>query len=791
MLLNDFIFQGPSGLQCSSPSDSIFDTPKKARLRHKLRKKTLIALKQSRKLKILQQKMRRMQKRNVLFKNIIIKLKKERYINNDTANILSENVLAAELYNSLTEKMQGKKRPNPKYPPEFRKFCLTLHFYSPRAYSYVRRTFNTCLPHPKTIYNWYKAVDGSPGLTDEAFQILNTKVQCTKDKQLICALVADEMAIRPQNFRGGHGQVDIGNGTTDCSTKATEAYTFMLVCLNEPWKIPLGYFLIHSLTGDQKANLIKMCLSKCEEVGIKVVALTFDAHTTNISAMTLLGCRIEDPKNLKTTFKHPTADHDVAVFLDSNHMIKLVRNHFEGKKELIDLQKNKIKWEYLIKLNELQEKEGLHIANKLSRKHLEFRNCIMKVKLASQLLSRSVSIALQYCREVLKLKEFEDSEGTEKFILLFNNLFDIFNTRRLTQHGLSHPLSCNNKEEIYEFLDKATEYILNLEIKTTRKRKFKDNDKIVDLKICSFDSALKVRCSPGFKGLLISINSLKHIFSTLVEDTKELSYISTYRLSQDHIELLFGSIRMHGGHNDNPNAIQFKGAYRKLLSRMELQVGETGNCVPLEAISVLTCSSAIACINATSFSERFDDRDEEIIEYKTTDDDLEFDRTLEIYDEPDYKNHIVGYITGYVVRHIIKKIKCQFCIENMLSKEILWFHKLVNLRDKGGLIYASKAAYNICCISETSLRSCLKENLGENAEKKIVLRVMSKLIGISGFPASEYHINAQHHDTNLARLIVERYIKIRFFYEAKKNNISQIVSSKRQLLKKRLHFQGH
>lgn len=91
----------------------------------------------------------------------------------------------------------------------------------------------------------------------------------------------------------------------------------------------------------------------------------------------------------------------------------------------------------------------------------------------------------------------------------------------------------------------------------------------------------------GFKGLLVCIESLKYLYTTLVQDTKSLKYITTYRLSQDHIELLFGAIRMQCGHNDNPNALQFKGAYRKMLCRMELQLSESGNCVPLEDIPIL------------------------------------------------------------------------------------------------------------------------------------------------------------------------------------------------------------
>lgn len=314
------------------------------------------------------------------------------------------------------------------------------------------------------------------------------------------------MAIRPQNIKGGHGRVDFGTGTSDCITKATEPYTFILVCLNEHWKIPLGYFLVHGLSGRQKVNLIKMCLTKCEEAGVKVVSLTFDAHATNISAMELLGCRIKNPNNMKTTFKHPAADHDVAVFLDSSHMIKLIRNHFEDKKDFLDQDKNKVNWGFLTKLNDMQEKEGLHVANKLTRKHLEFRNSVMKVKLASQLLSRSVAVALKFCREILKLDDFKDSEGTETFVMIFNNRFDIFNSRRLTQHGFSHPLSNANKTEIFDYLDKVKKYIVNLQIKTTSKRKYNEKESSIKLKIKSFQSTLTVKCSPGCKGLLVCIS---------------------------------------------------------------------------------------------------------------------------------------------------------------------------------------------------------------------------------------------------------------------------------------------
>lgn len=42
-----------------------------------------------------------------------------------------------------------------KCPPELQSFAASLHFYSPKAYEYVRKTFMKILPHQSTIRSWY------------------------------------------------------------------------------------------------------------------------------------------------------------------------------------------------------------------------------------------------------------------------------------------------------------------------------------------------------------------------------------------------------------------------------------------------------------------------------------------------------------------------------------------------------------------------------------------------------------------------------------------------------------
>lgn len=380
---------------------------------------------------------------------------------------------------------------------------------------------------------------------------------------MTCALIVDEMAIRRRKCfndtkKQYEGLVDLGTGPDqNRNIKASEAYVFMLVSLNEPWKLPVAYFLIHGMSGEQKANMIKTVLTACYEVGVDVVSTTFDGHSSNVSAMKILGCKLGDPRRLKTSFKHPCADYEVAVFLDFCHMIKLIRNHFQLKETFL-YKDEEINWKYVKRLAELQEDLGLHLANRLTKKHIQFRNSIMNVKLATQLLSRSVSTALEFCRQELKLSEFKFSEATEKFIMILNNAFDVFNSRNFKAYGLKRPLSKENKDDVFAALEEAKDLILSLMLKVSRKRTYTAHKTKKKILIKQNTSVLHTPSFTGFLGVLVCIESLKVLYKSSIE-TNTMTYITTYRFSQDHIELFFGSIRMHGGHNDNPTARQFKG----------------------------------------------------------------------------------------------------------------------------------------------------------------------------------------------------------------------------------------
>lgn len=111
---------------------------------------------------------------------------------------------------------------NNKFPADVRSFALTLNFYSPRAYLYVRKSFAKKLPAPRTIRKWYESVDADPGITQEALNALTVKIEDSKKNgiDLRFCISIDEMSIRKQveyssSKKKYYGYVDFGGADID------------------------------------------------------------------------------------------------------------------------------------------------------------------------------------------------------------------------------------------------------------------------------------------------------------------------------------------------------------------------------------------------------------------------------------------------------------------------------------------------------------------------------------------------------------------------------------------------
>lgn len=717
------------------------------------------------KVKVLLQSKRRLVRRNANLSSVIAELEKQKLMGADSLAVLEKSAGGVkDLILRHIKKQQHNTLPTC-YSPELRTFALTLHFYSPHAYRYVRKVFNTCLPHPRTIERWYSSIDGRPGFTEAAFCALQART-AANPKPLYCALLMDEMAIRQKveyDGRQYRGYIDLGTGLDDDSLPvAKEALTFMIVAFNDNFKLPVGYFLVDGLGAVERANVVNQCLSKLFSVGINVCSLTFDGAASNLAMASKLGCSF-DSNNFKTSFSHPVSKEPVVIFLDPCHMLKLVRNTIADKKSLVDDNNEFVNFEYFERLHKLQESEGLHLGNKLRASHMAWFKKKMNVKLAAQLLSESVATSLEFCLKE-NIPGFEGCSATINFVRLINDLFDMFNSRNLHAYGFKRPLQVSNYKEYYNFLKTARSYLTNL--------KESVNGKLMT------DSNRKT----GFLGFVICIDSLLLLYRLLVSSgTTGMSFICTYKFSQDHIELFFGKIRSLFGFNNNPSVTQFCSAYRKLLVHNQVSDVLKGNCVPVERVPILTVSSScpvsvlhantpsVVVLNDSSTRSRLLDVDDNSCcsdhDYVYVPKQAHLSRCSE---------KIVAYIAGFVVFKLKNLIQCEDCISSLSDCTgcNTSLHSLIDLKSKGGLICPSDDVVDVCLTCEKLFRKNVFDTDGSSLSKvtahQIVQSVLKVSMHRSVFKTLTNHAYdcdpSANHMLLLIKAIAEKYLQVRYYY---------------------------
>ncbi|KAL4156135.1 hypothetical protein QTP88_000170 [Uroleucon formosanum] len=317
--------------------------------------------------------------------------------------------------------------------PILRKFAMTLHFYSPSAYSYVRTIFSKALPDVSTIRKWYSKLDGLPGMTKESFQATSLKVKEMKvnGKQLYGCLVMDEMSIKQHVHWTGtrhQGYIDFGLGgkteEMDNLPYAKDAFVIMVVDINTSWKVPIAYYLKNGISAEEKANIILNCLQELDTTGVIIKTLTFDGAANNLSMASELEANLQYSE-LKPYFLHPNTNDE------------------------------KLPW----RLEDINE-SGLHSATKLRNRHIYYFREKMKVRLAVQTFSTSVANAILFCMNDLKLDNFQGADATIEFCLSINNIFDILNTRNFLSKGTyNKSINKRTKTEIFHYIEESIDYL--------------------------------------------------------------------------------------------------------------------------------------------------------------------------------------------------------------------------------------------------------------------------------------------------------------------------------------------
>lgn len=449
-------------------------------------------------------------------------------------------------------------------------------YASPRAYELFRSRFHDNLPHPRTIKAWYSNsnIKGDSGLNDEALERLKNITKDLNENEespLLCSLIMDEMYIRKQIFWCPNTKRYLGYADEmfdENETKhqvANQALTFMLYGINHSFEFPLAYYLIRKMKYRMRAKLILEIITKLTECGIKLSNLTFDGLASNAKMCEELGAHLNFVTvndELKVYIKNPVDGTHIYIILDACHMEKLVRNTLGNQKVLYDDEGKAIEWKYFVSLFEISKKMNIY-THKLNKSHIEFKSNIMNVRKAVETLSSSVADTMEFLKDQ-KHPDFVDSAPTIRFIRILNDLFDIFNSKSCNSKTFfKNALNENNKLVIFAFFKDTSKYFRSLKIEY--------RGQLIPV--------IKSPWKTAFRGFIINMKSVELMYNDFIEKNKYMGKFYTYALSQDHLEIFFGKIRSMHGHNTNPNVIQYKSAFRKLLCQIPVKAPETANCI--------------------------------------------------------------------------------------------------------------------------------------------------------------------------------------------------------------------
>ncbi len=257
----------------------------------------------------------------------------------------------------------------------------------------------------------------------------------------------------------------------------------------------------------------------------------------------------------------------VYCFFDSCHLIKSTRNCLFTHD--VELPSGQIaSWNILRLYFNFYRTKDIKVCTKLTESHINLPfGAKMRVKLATQVLSRKLAIDLQNLCDLNYFK-IENCEGTIQFLEKTSMIFNLFNSLNDKQ-----PLLCGGaitKANLSEFLYKVDEF----------------KQWIMGLKV--YDNVDNLMPAMPFqKGWCLTIDAMCGLATELLDHNWK--FLATSRLQQDALENLFSQLRRdRGGFCSHPNAKKSMATLGAIAMNMvTVPVSQTSNCKKVFDFSLL------------------------------------------------------------------------------------------------------------------------------------------------------------------------------------------------------------
>ncbi len=366
-------------------------------------------------------------------------------------------------------------------------------------------------------------------------------------------------------------------------------------------------------------------------------------------------------------------------------------------------------WEYVREFHEADSKLPIRMAPKVTSKHLDLPPFApLRVKLATQVLSHSVAAGISAMCGLKALST--DAQHTAAFIEKMDMLFNCFNSSTLhsnaqMRHAISQ--SSGHKTFLLECLDWLST------VKSQGKR--------------------KLPCLTGWK---MAITCLLQLWDDL-HQTTGVRFLLTNRLNQDCLENLFSVIRGKGGHRDNPDALQFRTAFRQAMVDAVMTPSKDANCqedVDAFLLTLKSIGSPTGNVStASSVSSSHADVPESVRSLLSVCSlPVPFTVSLSLAE-----CNILVYIAGYLCRKICNKVcdKCKNTMQTNLDPQnpahLFLSQKSYGDTVGGGLIVPSSSLCDFVKILEEEYRRVVEYVVHMDRVRSRLVTLLDKSTGIS------------------------------------------------------------
>lgn len=223
------------------------------------------------------------------------------------------------------------------------------------------------------------------------------------------------------------------------------------------------------------------------------------------------------------------------------------------------------------------------------------------------------------------------------------------------------------------------------------------------------------------------------------------------------------------GYNDNPMALQFVSAYRKLLHQADILISEKSNVECMGPSHILTVSSLT---NRRSTLEKDINEHGNQLEIEPDDDEREIQEEFQMqllennsYLTDNIQDSGVAYIANLIEQRLItsSNIYCDDCRKVLLHNDKCDDKVCVSAQIERPCV----STYQLCKLTDTAIKIFI--NTGPTFKQKIYLMVMRNLTWEHIFP--EFYEHDIDHKHFLVKFIIDEYLNKKCSYIAKQKTI--------------------